>query len=458
MREENPLGGDREGTQAGVAGANSNRPLRIRTAAEIREEATEWLWKDDVGKWLPLGALSLLAGREGIGKSTIAYGLAAQITKGTLPGDDFGTPRSVVVFASEEGWGQAIKPRLMAAGADMTRIIDLAVMVEADIETPVSLPMDLANLKRVCLDRDVSLILMDPLVSVLAEGLDMRKFPQVQRALENLARLGQEVRAAVLGLVQLNKSAGADQLSRIMDSRAFVSVSRSVLMAIRDEKPTDSTDDREYFFLGQEKSSFGPRSSYILRYHIDSEEVGVDEKNGLPITGQRIAFDGAVRGSVQAVATAHESRSSGRITAGGRAEEWIKAFLSENGRTPSTKVKEAASEAGHSLATLKRAAKAVGVEVPTIPGSNKTEWVLPTSEPLELLEPVDLVEPVEPKIPATTTSGSTGSSSSTDQLPEELSRTSRKSKVLRLKKPPKKVEDREDFFGLVDENGDVWDF
>ena len=53
--------------------------------------ATHWLWQTpgpngELEDRLPLGSLGLLEGREGMGKSTVAYNLAAQITRGVLPG------------------------------------------------------------------------------------------------------------------------------------------------------------------------------------------------------------------------------------------------------------------------------------------------------------------------------------------------------------------------------------
>jgi hypothetical protein len=42
----------------------------------------------------------VLAGREGLGKSILAYTLAALITRGMLPGEYIGTPKSVLIAAT----------------------------------------------------------------------------------------------------------------------------------------------------------------------------------------------------------------------------------------------------------------------------------------------------------------------------------------------------------------------
>jgi hypothetical protein len=44
------------------------------------------------------------------------------ITRGTLPGEFYGEPKSVLVAAAEDSWSQTIVPRLIAADADLDRV------------------------------------------------------------------------------------------------------------------------------------------------------------------------------------------------------------------------------------------------------------------------------------------------------------------------------------------------
>ena len=60
--------------------ASATRSGHPRQKSKMR--AVRWLWEDKI----PLGEITLLAGREGLGKSTIAYTLAAWITQGTMKG------------------------------------------------------------------------------------------------------------------------------------------------------------------------------------------------------------------------------------------------------------------------------------------------------------------------------------------------------------------------------------
>lgn len=365
------------------------------SAADIRMKACDWLWEEDGGKWLPKGEFCLLAGREGLGKSTLAYGLIARITRGTLPGHDYGKPKSVVVHATEEDWGASINPRLAASGADMTRVYP---------KGPLSLPDDLEELEDFCGRKDVALIFVDPLISILGRQMKSNEFTPVQHALEELVNLGHRQNLTVLGVAQLNKSMGTDMISRIMGSRAFASVSRSILMVIRE----GWSGDRETFLFGQEKNSYGPRPHFMLRYEIEAEEVGRDSRNDRPIIGQRVVFTEKVEGTVQEVASNQEKTHAGQNSARSRAAEWLKAFLQERGETPSADVKTAAAGAGHSPATLKRAMEAAGVTSVPVPGSKERVWALGHGSPGSQLRGVpqshDLIpeppeEPVKSKKP-----------------------------------------------------------
>lgn len=93
------------------------RRLTLTRASGITMRRVRWLWLNKI----PLGELSLLGGREGIGKSTVAYQLLADTTRGRLKGEFYGIPRPVIVVATEDSWEHTISPRLVAAEAKGSR-------------------------------------------------------------------------------------------------------------------------------------------------------------------------------------------------------------------------------------------------------------------------------------------------------------------------------------------------
>src|SRR5690348_11080365 len=54
-----------------------------RNAATVKPRRQRWLWD----QWIPLGAMSLLYGEEGLGKGVTAADIAARATLGFFEGD-----------------------------------------------------------------------------------------------------------------------------------------------------------------------------------------------------------------------------------------------------------------------------------------------------------------------------------------------------------------------------------
>ena len=189
------------GTKDPAAEAGHRR-VTLTSADQIAIRPVRWLWQDRIA----VGTLSLLGGREGIGKSILGYTLAAEITRGTLPGIVEGVPRHVLVVATEDSWEHTIKPRLMAAGADLRRIHRVNVVTAEGIETGLTLPLDLAALESAIHEVNAVLILLDPLLSRLDAALDTHKDAEVRLALEPLVRLATAADIAIMGLIHVNKS------------------------------------------------------------------------------------------------------------------------------------------------------------------------------------------------------------------------------------------------------------
>ncbi|GAA3157804.1 hypothetical protein GCM10020255_039450 [Rhodococcus baikonurensis] len=69
-------------------GGGRGRRLKVTRGSEVQTRRVTWIMPD----WIPTGSLTLLAGREGLGKSTIAGSICAAITRGALEGELFGAP------------------------------------------------------------------------------------------------------------------------------------------------------------------------------------------------------------------------------------------------------------------------------------------------------------------------------------------------------------------------------
>ena len=96
---------------------------------------------------MPLCGITVFAGEKGLGKSILTNGhLPAKVTRGQLDGELRGKPADVLIITAEDSWEAVIKPRLMAAGADLDRVHRFQVEDEHG-EALVTLPDDVPLLE-----------------------------------------------------------------------------------------------------------------------------------------------------------------------------------------------------------------------------------------------------------------------------------------------------------------------
>jgi AAA domain len=263
--------GRRGGNGDSSTPAPAGRQVVVTLASSIRPRPVRWLWPDRI----PSGALTLLAGREGIGKSLVGVHLAAQLTRGTLPGGRHGQPSRVMFATSEDAWEFTMVPRLLAAGADLG-LIGRVQVEDTGIVTGLTLPVDAAELGGYMASHDVALLVLDPLTSVMDGRIDAHRDREVRTALEPLGQLAEKAGGAVLGLVHLGKSMGSDPVNLILGSRAFSAVARVALVAFRDP------DDEATNVLSVEKSNLGRIDVPALTYRIDGAQIMTDEGRRAP--------------------------------------------------------------------------------------------------------------------------------------------------------------------------------
>lgn len=263
--------------------------LSAVAASGMGMRAAKWLYRQRI----PAGAITLLAGREGIGKSTISYDFVDRVTRGELDGRYLGIPRGVAVVASEDAWAEVIIPRLVAARADLDRVFRIDARSESGGTDSIIVPVDLPELGRLCKAHDIALLVLDPVMSVLDSSIDTHKDREVRRALDPLSEFAARSGVAVLGLIHVNKSGTSDPLNSIMGSRAFAAVARSVLYCIADP---EAEDGQERYLLGHPKSNLGPKQPSI-GYHLIEAKIELDPADVEPgddavILTSRVVWDG----------------------------------------------------------------------------------------------------------------------------------------------------------------------
>jgi hypothetical protein len=229
------------------AGANSSRETSdsqqakapsepvLTLYSEIQPSTVRWLWKP----WIPLGAISLLDGDPGLGKSTLSIDLAARVSKPyAMPygSSSLSGPASVLLLSAEDDPAATIRPRLDVSGADPKRVIGLEAIKTEEGEQPPVLPWDLGIIEEIIQAHGIAVVIVDPLMAYLDGNIDAHRDQDIRRCLHRLKELAQRTNAAILVIRHLNKLVGGPALYRGGGSIGIVGAVRSALIVGRDPK------------------------------------------------------------------------------------------------------------------------------------------------------------------------------------------------------------------------------
>ncbi|CAH0266134.1 AAA family ATPase [Plantibacter cousiniae (nom. nud.)] len=243
------------------------RTVRLTKASAIRTEKQLELKRGQV----PLGTLTVVAGRGGEGKSTWVLGWLAEGTHGRLDGDLIGTPITALVVAIEDSWATVMVPRLKAAGADLDRVVQLNVDTTVDTvtrETMPSLPLDVELFREAIRDSGAKVLVLDPASSLMSG--DLNKRADARQSLDALAALAQDEGIAIVLILHLAKGAGSPS-DKLSGSHALRDAVRSVLMVAR---VSEDTDER---VLTVDKSNYSQTMGQSFAFTIEATTVVTDD-------------------------------------------------------------------------------------------------------------------------------------------------------------------------------------
>lgn len=225
------------------------RTLRLDVVrmSDVEVEPIKWLWRGRLAR----GKLTLLMGDPGLGKSLITHWLAALTsTGGEWPDGGVCERSAAIVFTLEDALADTVKPRLVAAGANMERVIAVRGVVDqkASLDARMfALEEHIALLEELVVDEGASLVVMDPVSSYLGANVNTHKETDVRRVLSMLGQMAERTGVAVLMVIHLNKGKDVAALNRATGSVAFPAVSRIVLGVVPD--PNDDEDGHRRLLL-----------------------------------------------------------------------------------------------------------------------------------------------------------------------------------------------------------------
>jgi putative DNA primase/helicase len=336
------------------------RRLVTRAASDIEPRDIDFLWEGRLAR----GKQTCIGGEPGAGKSTLTIAIIATITRGALwpCGEGRAPVGSVIILSAEDDPEDVTVPRLIAAGADLTKVHIVTSVAGPDGKrSSFNLQADLALLEQK-IDEigDVVLVIIDPVSSYMGR-VDSHKNAEVRGVLEPITEMAARKRVAILSVTHFSKSgAGGKEsaLNRFIGSIAFVGAPRAAFAVIADAELPGRV------LLLHAKTNMG-RPCQGLAFRLEAVQV-----SGLSREVARVLWEGEAVNM-----TANEALRAGNDTetsAKAEAEQFLYDLLA-SGPVPVKEVEEAAKAYGITAATLKRARASVGVRAEK---RGLKEWVL----------------------------------------------------------------------------------
>ena len=341
--------------------ADDTRRITTERADKITPRKLRWLWPDRI----PLGKVTIFAGLPGQGKSLATVDIAARVTKATAYPDAANPlpPGEVLFVAGEDDPEDALVPRLIAAGADLSRVhILTAVRVHGqEASDSLRLDLDASAIKRF-LDKHpgVRLIVIDPISNHLGH-VSMVDEQEVRATLSPLQEIAQEHRVAIIGVMHLNKKEGLSAIQRVGGAGAFIGVARASWLFAPDP---ESQSDRVMLPV---KNNYMRKSSGVA-YRLAERGVSIESED---VPMPFIHWQGESDLDADEVLAAPK-----KSEALSNAKAFLKDLLAK-GPCDASDVSEAAATASISPRTLARAKAELGVE--SSKKSGRWEWSLPDS-------------------------------------------------------------------------------
>jgi hypothetical protein len=401
--------------------------VTLTLASSVRPEHVKWAWAGRI----PLGAVSLIVGVPGLGKSTIACDLAARLTRGELEGDLEGAPAAALIATAEDPIGPVVLPRLMAARANL-ELVYLVNVKRDGVEGDLSLPNDLDRLRARIEEVHAKLLVIDPLVAHIPATLDSHRDQHVRRVLAPLRRVAEDLDIAIVCTLHLNKRETSDVLTKIGGSVGLGAAARSVLLLGEDPHDADSTDR----ILAHAKSNVGPKAVSV-RLRVEGRTVEVND-------GDRIKTSAiAWRGDATDVKAEDliAPRDNAGDTAGETKAVGILRDMLRAGPVPADEAERTLTAAGVKEGAWRRAKKLL--DVTSIKTGFKEGWLWALPEHAKGNDGDLGATPSSPSTPSTSsstgqsphTSSTTSSSSSSSQPSGTTSKVSKASKTSKMPCP-----------------------
>jgi hypothetical protein len=332
-----------------------NDDRRLVRLSEVRPRPQGWLWAGRI----PLGAITVLEGDPAQAKSTLTYDITARVTKGLDMPHSGGaaTPAGVVLLQGEDDLAAVVRPRLEAAGADLSRVI--AFDKAGSAGRPLVLPDDLPLIEKAAAEVQARLVVIDPLTAFVRS---LSSDQGTRQALGPLTAFAERTGVAVLLVRHLTKGGTSNPLYRGAGTIGIIAAARAALLAA--DHPAPEGPHRHV--LVQTKASLAVAEGLAYRTKETAGGIVIDWLGPTACTARDLAASGGGEPSRLADAA------------------WVLFSVLSDGPVAASEAIKLAAQAGMTKRTLDRAKRILGV-VSRKEGSGRGSrwtWELPDDEAL----------------------------------------------------------------------------
>ena len=338
----------------------SEPELKLINMELVKVEQIEWL----LYPFIPFGKVTIIQGDPGEGKTTMVLQIIAKLTRGepillnkksqkeaqqdseenlkqeVLSQDNSIQPVNVIYQTAEDGLGDTIKPRLLAAGADCSR-----VLVIDDREQPLTM-VDV-RLEEAIIQTKARMVVLDPIQGFLGTDVDMHRANEIRPLMKRVAVLAEKYHCAIILIGHMNKNSNGKSSYRGLGSIDFQAAARSVLIVGR------LKDEPETRVMCHVKSSLAPEGKSVA--------FRLDKETGFQWIGEYdISADDLLSGDARG--------QKSRI-----AKEFLLDILADGGMAQK-KIEEEANKQGIKKKTLRNAKQEL--EIDSVKRGNQWFWIL----------------------------------------------------------------------------------
>ena len=333
---------------------------------DIEEAGYDWI----IPNKLCAGALTIMAGDPGVGKSTVALDIAACISTGsTFPfRSAVKNPGVVYVLSCEDSASKTTKPKLRVLKADLSKVGVVNPIVKNDNGKDTTVDITdyryFEDLMRK--EPNLRMLIIDPISSFMG-GIDSHNNSEVRGALVGITQIASKHNVGVLAITHLNKaSASSKPQYGVVGSIGFSAVARTILFVEKGINPEEP--ETRYLSVIKNNISKDDNSAAAFRM-LDCN--GVPKINWLS--------DKLTRQDLDRMREEAANKSRGRSVSdkGVKMIAWLKKRL-KGGPVKTAAIEHACSQLGYNFRTMKNYKNYIGAGSKRIDGD--WHWFLPEEE------------------------------------------------------------------------------